>query len=381
MQHRTPALVLAVAFVAAGCATAARVPVRGEVAGSPVDTVADSHEARYLVEHYLRGEVADPVLHARIDAVAGRYATAPPGRRALAELARTFSPDFAALFLASTLYAHPDNRRLQDGYRAAMASASPVPADVDRSDVSVLFVPGWFYESSPENGGDFARPRELLHAAGVSNTLVRTHENGSVDVNATIVANAIRAASRRGGRYVVVSASKSGPEVALALGSILHADEARPVVGWVNIGGVVGGSPLADRALSLPARCIVGMVLQWNGFECDGLVSLATDVRRRELDALRFPPHVRIVNYVPVPLAADVTERARDRYEDLVAHGPNDGLVLLSDQLVPGGATVLELGADHFFKLPDMDRRTLALLGTMLDYTDAPPAAPRYAGR
>ena len=46
---------------------------------------------------------------------------------------------------------------------------------------------------------------------------------------------------------VVVSASKSGAEVALALGRVLTPAETSHVRAWVSIGGVLRGSPVADR--------------------------------------------------------------------------------------------------------------------------------------
>ena len=60
---------------------------------------------------------------------------------------------------------------------------------------------------------------------------------------------AIQAHSQSGHRLIVVSASKSGPEVALALTKLGPAGT-RHIAAWVNIVGALQGTPLADtRAL------------------------------------------------------------------------------------------------------------------------------------
>ena len=64
-----------------------------------------------------------------------------------------------------------------------------------------------------------------------------------------VVVAAIRARSHSGRRLIVASASKSGPEVTLAL-TKLGSAETRHIAAWVNIVGALQGTPLADtRAL------------------------------------------------------------------------------------------------------------------------------------
>jgi hypothetical protein len=46
--------------------------------------------------------------------------------------------------------------------------------------------------------------------------------------------------------------------------------------------------------------------------------------------------------------------------------GPNDGLTMLVDQLLPGGLTIVEPGVDHYFDHPDRELRSLALLEVLL---------------
>jgi len=86
------------------------------------------------------------------------------------------------------------------------------------------------------------------------------------------------------------------------------------------------------------------------------------DAEPNEVQAeLRLPRGLLVVNYIGAPRAAEVSARGQDDYAALVAWGPNDGLTLLADALVPQGITVVEPGLDHFFAAPDLDRRIAAL--------------------
>jgi hypothetical protein len=46
--------------------------------------------------------------------------------------------------------------------------------------------------------------------------------------------------------------------------------------------------------------------------------------------------------------------------------GPNDGLTMLVDQLLPGGLAIVEPDVDHYFDHPDRELRSLALLEVLL---------------
>ena len=63
-----------------------------------------------------------------------------------------------------------------------------------------------------------------------------------MEANADLVTAAIRARAQSSRRLIVVSASKSGPEVALAL-TRLEPAETRHVAAWINTVGALQGSP------------------------------------------------------------------------------------------------------------------------------------------
>lgn len=377
--RRTPALrslapAALLALTLAACRTAApAVPVEGIVAGLRVRTTVDSEMARYYVEEYLRAAGQDSPLARLLDRLRSPSGEGTIDRAELREIARNHSPDLAALLFIERLLESGRNRRAQESYLAHLQALRRQPRAEwlarEARDFEILFAPGWFYRSNPENGADFRAQRDLLDRLGIANALVETAENASVESNADLLAAALRDRHGSGRPVVLVSTSKSGPEVALALGDRLRPQETAHVRAWINVGGILRGSPLADVALRLPARLITGFALRGS---LAGIASLRTRPRRARFETLRIPPGILVVNYVAVPFSGGVTPGARSRYRRLVRHGPNDGLTLLADVIAPGGVTVVEPGLDHFFAAPDILERGLALLAMVFSELESP---------
>jgi hypothetical protein len=103
------------------------------------------------------------------------------------------------------------------------------------------------------------------------------------------------------------------------------------------------------------------------GFDLEGAMSLQTARRRPQFAGLRFPPHVLLVSYVPVPLSGAISDRGAFGYSRMRHLGPNDGLTMLVDQLLPGGLVIVEAGVDHYFNHPDRELRSLALMEVLLN--------------
>ncbi len=58
---------------------------------------------------------------------------------------------------------------------------------------------------------------------------------------------------------------------------------------------------------------------------------------------------------------------------ELRKYGPNDGLTLLADELLPNGVTVIEPRLDHFYRDPEIDLKSLALANTVADELSRSP--------
>jgi hypothetical protein len=362
------AVALAWAVALGACSSVPRVDAAGMIAGYELHGPVD-HE---LARDYLEGRPLPAALSELRQTLLASGTV--PTRDTLAWVSATYSPDVATLLFLETSAERPEARNLRKLFQEELAvvrrigfeQARPTPPE----DLLVLMVPGWFYRSNgSETNADFRIQRALYEKWGIAHQLVAIDENGTVEGNAHIVADAIRKASVKH-RVFLVSASKSGAEVALALGSVLDARETSRVVGWLSIVGAVRGSPLADRVLEPDMCWFVELQLGVKGFDLEGLKSMRASTSRPLFDGLRFPPHIEIVSLIAVPLSGNISDRGSFGYDRMRELGPNDGLTLLSDELVPGAVPLLLPGTDHFLGPEDQRYWSTALFRVLVNGMD-----------
>lgn len=352
-------------LAAAGCRTdTPRFSVRGQLANYQIDTQVDSARARSYLQLLMGAELERPIL-AEIHNTLNAFDMRPLTNETLADLARLTSTDFAALYFAQrSSFA---NSALRDKFVGYAASPAPMPVALT-SAVVVVFVPGLFYRSHPETKGDLIDAERVVRSLGVATTRVETLDAGTVEENAAIIADFITNYDHRGAQLVLVSASKGGPEVVLALSNLSPQDQRR-IAAWVSIGGVLRGSPLADDWLEAPKSWLAWMVSTLIGASPDLVESLGTRRSKQRLaDAeTRLPLQLRVLHYVGVPLSGTVTAEVRSEYERLASLGPNDGITLLCDELLPRGRVIVDLGLDHRFSDPRIAEKTAALTRLTLE--------------
>jgi hypothetical protein len=365
LQHSRAILA---AFFVCACAAPSGYPARGRVGGQSIETRVDSEAARYYLTSYLAGTRGDPALDERIDAAYLGAAARLPDRGELKRLSQEFSTDFAALHLADRIARIPLNRRFRDTFERALAqtrtylpATPPLPAGAERYEI--LFVPGYLYKRHPQTGADFAIPRAALAHAGIARHFVATGEDSAIETNAEIIAAALRKKAESARRLIVVSASKSGPEVALAL-TELGAARTRHVSAWINIVGTLQGSGLADNGLWYDLEHLVGRV------DLAGVDSLTTRRSRERFQNFRVPEHLLVVNYFGIPLSGTLSSWARPGFWELKSEGPNDGLSLLSDLIFPEGVDLPEIGRDHFLLDEQIGARSVALFSAVIEWLE-----------
>ena len=281
-------------------------------------------------------------------------------REALAALARATTNDDAAAFFAAAIERLPRNRDFRTHFDAALAGEPAVPAGGSERYLFV-FVPGWLYLTHPDSGADLARPRRVLGARGYAVRLAEIDENATVEANGEALAVKLAELGGDGRRLVLVSTSKAGPETLIALDRLHRAGNAGHVAAWVNIGGLLNGTPIADHWDAWPRRWLAAFGFAFMGHGTESIGSMTTGVRRARFAELLLPADLLVVNYIGAPRAAEVGPRAQGDYAIVAPHGPNDAMTLLADALVPQGVTVVERGLDHYFATPDIDRRIMAL--------------------
>jgi hypothetical protein len=360
-------ILLAALLLLSACAG---LPVRGRVGMQTIETRVDSEAARYYLGSYLAGERTDAALDERIDRVY-QSASSLPDRNELKRLSDEFSVDFAALYLADQIARIPVNRRFRSAFEQAYDYARKafpegrvrLPADYE-----VLVVPIYLYKRLLGAGADLAAPRAALQKVGLTCHFVETQDDGAIEANADLVAAAIRARMQSGRRLIVISASKSGAEVALAL-TRLGPAETRHVAAWINTVGVLQGTPLVDEPLFQELEFLVGKL------DVAGKESLTTARGRQRFDSFRVPEHVLVLNHLGIPVTGSISFWGRRGFFSLRKHGPNDGVSLLSDMIFPGGVTLADLDNDHFMRGKPLDITTVALAITMIRWLENPDRA------
>jgi hypothetical protein len=358
-------ILLAVLFLLSACAG---LPVRGMVGGQTIETRVDSEAARYYLEHYLPGNRTDATLDERIDRVYQSANGHLPDHSDLKHLSDDFSVDFAALYFADQIARIPVNRRFRSAFERAYdyaLKAYPEGRVSLSTDYEVMFVPTYLYKRLFSVGADMAVPRAAIKKVGLTCLFVETQDDGAVEANADLVAAAIRSRAQSGRRLIIISASKSGPEVALAL-TKLGPSATRHVAAWINAMGALQGTPLVDDRLFPDLEILMGKV------DVAGTESMTTARGRQRFNSFRVPDHVLVVNYFGVPVVGSVSFWARTSFFPLRKYGPNDGTVLLPDMIFPGGVTLTELGSDHFMRRKPLDVVTVALAITVIDWLEHP---------
>ncbi|MGH7480044.1 MAG: hypothetical protein ACREJ8_10740, partial [Candidatus Methylomirabilales bacterium] len=226
-------------LVSFGCASVAKYPVHGTLAGQAISTTVDSELSKYYLEHYLRNDRINPAYDQEINRAFTIWNHRPLDSDSLRELTQEFSPDFATLYFVSHVYQDPRNRKAQDAFHAQVATLrAKGPKEVSRiakrfAPYLIAFVPGYAYKKDPATGADFAQQRRLMTEAGFKSVLIETDELATVDKNAHIIASEILRLSEEHHRIILVSTSKGGTEVALAIGKLLPPERLEGVKAWM----------------------------------------------------------------------------------------------------------------------------------------------------
>jgi hypothetical protein len=357
-----------IAFVL--CAACSGIPVHGVIQGQPFETRVDSEVARYYAENYLAGKRVDNLLDRRIDHVYQNANGTLPNRDDLKKLSDDFSVDFAALYLADQIARDPINQKFRRDFDQAFEYARKAyPKDQVKlpdaaANYELLFVPTYLYKRIVFTGSDMAVPREALQKVGFTCYFVDTEDDGTVEANADTIMAAIRAHAQSGRRSIIISASKSSAEVALALTKMKPA-ETRHVAAWLNAVGALQGTPLIDEGVLPEIEWIVGKV------NPAGVESMTAARSRQRFESFHVPEHVLVINYFGIPTIGSISFMARRGFFPLRKHGPNDGLILLPDMIFPGGVTLTQLGRDHIQVNVQLDITAVALMTTTINWLES----------
>ena len=364
---RMAALALILPVVA--CFSYPKIPAVGYLANKPISTTVDSQLAKYYLEASSTHIFPNANTNERIADVERRFTGCALDWSTLGEISKETSPDFATAFFINHSLSDHYNQKFQAGFYDELRRIQSLIRQRKWTRIvrprlqryKLLFVPGFHYLSDPTSGADFSHQRQLMRRLGLDVQLAATEEDGTVEENAKIIARVVRAESASHTQLILVSTSKGGPETALALGKILEPGETTSVKAWLSVGGLIRGTLLADRIMTWPKSWIARIIFAHERVDFQSLPGLTTAVSRLRINGLRLPYHILVVQYVAAPLSGDIADDVRGRYTYLRKYGPNDGLTLLADELLPHGITILEPGVDHFYRDPEINLKSLAI--------------------
>jgi len=279
----------------------------------------------------------------------------------LQRLAEEEGIDFATALLYDRLIRSP-----QHGPGVAHIEAPPETPVGRRPPITLAIVPGACYVEYPHTGAGGERLGAIAETLGCQTKVVPIKSFGSLAENAQTICDWLSCCTDD--RIIVVSLSKGGADVKLALARP-EADLAfRRVKAWVSLSGIIYGTPLADWFLGRPlSRVLLRLLCWYRGYRFDYL----QDLGRRPggpLDSdLRLPDHLKVVHVIGFPLIRHLSSPlARRTHRRLAPLGPNDGGgILLADVLRLPGLVYPVWGADHYLQ-PDGDMRPL--IARILDF-------------
>jgi hypothetical protein len=285
------------------------------------------------------------------------YAALTPA--VLATLTREHGVDFATALWYDRVRSAEPHRAFIEGVEAVDADAALAPTST-----RLLVAPAAFWREYPQFGADGAAVLAVARALGMDAEMIPTRSTGSVSENARIIREALE--KEADASVILASLSKGGADVRMALEQ--GGEARRKVAAWINVCGLVHGTPLIDdlfagawwRRLAMRA-----FLARWRaGF---GLIRELRHAPGSPLSARATAPEgVFVVNVVACPLSIHTAGAITRRHRQLAAWGPNDGSTLLTDAVVDGGVVYPVWGADHYFRTPDapvLIRRILLHLG------------------
>jgi hypothetical protein len=281
------------------------------------------------------------------------YAALTPA--VLRNLTREYGVDFATALWYDRVRSAEPHRAFIEAVEALDADAALPPTSA-----RLLLAPAAFWREYPQFGADGAAVLAVARDLGLDVEMIRTPSTGSVSENARVIREALE--READGSVVLASLSKGGADVRMALEQ--DPALARKVRAWINVCGIIHGSPLVDQMLDgawWRRLAVRAFLARWRAD-----FGLIRELRHAPSPRATAPAGVYVVNVVACPLSIHTAGAITKRHRQLAALGPNDGSTLLTDAIADGGVVYPVWGADHYFRTPDapvLIRRILLHLG------------------
>jgi hypothetical protein len=236
-----------------------------------------------------------------------------------------------------------------------------------QAEAPLVIVPGAFYRENPRSGADGRILREQAERLGCPTGIIPIASRGTLKQNARIICDWLFKHQEQ--PLILASLSKGGADVKMALAEPDAAGAFKNVVGWVNLCGILNGTPMAEWLLSRNLFALLNRLYYTLRGQGLGFLRDLPYGHGCPLDfQVPLPQHIQMITIAGFPLREHLSNALARRCHRRLAHlGPNDGSLVLSDVCVLPGLLYPIWGADHYLK-PQTDVRQLVL--AVLQYLD-----------
>lgn len=275
-----------------------------------------------------------------------------------------FREIFCQLLAAEPGY--PERVRRCEDYLLRL-NDEPLPGGIPRTppDLNnryrVIVVPGFLNACFADIALPFGDAMQSLQDRGVNVEVLFVAGGSSCDANAVHIAERIDSLDL-GDREKVLLVGHSKGVVDILHFLVNYPQASRRIAAVISVAGAVNGSPLATTLDTVFADLARGLL----SVRCDtgdggAVESLRPAVRLSWLAAHPLPESVRYFSIAALTERDNINAFLKNSYDLLRIYSPrNDGLLLISDQLIPGGTLLGYANADHWsIVLPLEDKNRL----------------------
>ncbi|HVT81030.1 MAG TPA: hypothetical protein VHM90_10270 [Phycisphaerae bacterium] len=271
-------------------------------------------------------------------------------REVLGEIARERGIDCATRLLFDSVRTHPRHRAFIEAVDSAAApERCPASAELPR----LVVAPGALYREQPRFGSDGRVVRAAAAELGWHSRVIPVKSMGSVTGNAEMIAGELAREERP---VVLASVSKGGSDVRMALER--HPEIAGRISCWLNICGLIRGTPISDTLLGTGwwQRGLMKGYLAYTRAAPEFVRQMRSGPGTLLAEPMdpAIARRVRIINVVAFPVREHLTGSLGKRHSRMAHLGPNDGTALLRDEIVDPGIIYPVWDTDHFMRRPDL---------------------------
>jgi len=242
----------------------------------------------------------------------------------------------------------------------------PCPLTKRTARFRVMIVPGFLNECF----SNIALPLEeailSLNDQKVKAEVLMVSGHSSSEANAIYIAETILGLDLDEDEYLVILGhSKGAVDILHALVDVPEAS--KRVAAVISVSGAINGTPLVEKVDEISFD-LARNFLPDSCDEGDGgaLNSLRTATRLSWIAANPLPGSVRYFSLATFTRREHINTLLKAGYDQLQIFSPrNDGLLLVSDQIIPGGILLGYANSDHWSVVLPLDKKNLMISGTV----------------